>query len=574
MGLEANSRLLVIGTTPEQLVDETFRSGGWSHVDIARSIPEALARLASCSYQGILFSPEMSRAECARNVLQGATILEGMADGVAVLDVNSTIVWCNSQLKTWSVTDQAVGKNFYSVFGGPEILGPEFCPFNTARSTGTTSVSTIRAANGQYYRVHASPLSSENEHSPLLVVTVRDVTADAAHQQKLQAIHQAGAQLAEITPEELFQMSVPDRINLLKSNILHFTQDLLKFDVVEIRLLDVNTNKLEPLLSVGLTQEASQRVLYARPQGNGVTGFVAATGKSYVCEDTTEDPLFLEGAAGAKSSLTVPLLFHEHVIGTFNVESPRPRAFSDSDLQFLELFSRHVAVALNTLELLVAEKASSVAESAEAIHSAIALPIDRILNDSVNIMERYIGHDPELSGLIQRILGNARDIKKVVQSVGQKMAPSVAIPQNQLQQERHQFRGLQVLVVDADEGVRSTAHTILERYGCVVETAHTGAEALRMVRTLAEGAAYDVIISDIRLEDMSGIEILTRLQEILDVVPLVLMTGYGYDPSHCMVRARQAGLPAYAILFKPFRLEQLLDTIEKVAYSSHAVNPS
>ncbi len=54
----------------------------------------------------------------------------------------------------------------------------------------------------------------------------------------------------------------------------------------------------------------------------------------------------------------MPLLLHDEVIGTFNVESTEPRAFSESDLQFLEIFSRDVAAALNTLELLVAEKAN------------------------------------------------------------------------------------------------------------------------------------------------------------------------------------------------------------------------
>ena len=143
----------------------------------------------------------------------------------------------------------------------------------------------------------------------------------------------------------------------MKSNILHFTRDLLRFDVVEIRLLDQKTGRLEPLLSMGMDPEAAARVLYAQPQNNGVTGFVAATGKSYLCEDTTEDPLYLPGAKDAKSSLTVPLLLHDEVIGTFNVESPEPRAFTESDLQFLEIFCRDVAAALNTLELLAAEKA-------------------------------------------------------------------------------------------------------------------------------------------------------------------------------------------------------------------------
>src|SRR4029077_1412437 len=202
---------------------------------------------------------------------------------------------------------------------------------------------------------------------------------------------------------------------LLKSNILHYTKDLLQFDVVEIRLLDQKTNRLEPLLAVGMEPEAQQRVLHALPQGNGVTGFVASTGKSYLCEDTMEDPLYLEGCKGAKSSLTVPLTLHDQVIGTFNVESPEPRAFSESDLQFLEIFTRDVAVALNTLELLVAEKATAVAENVEAIHGAVPLPVDEILNDAVNVMERYIGHEPEVVERLQRILRNARDIKQVIQ---------------------------------------------------------------------------------------------------------------------------------------------------------------
>src|SRR5205823_13013988 len=132
------------------------------------------------------------------------------------------------------------------------------------------------------------------------------------------------------------------------------------------RLLDSSTGRLEPLLSVGLVPEAANRALYAQQEGNGVTGFVAATGTSYLCEDTTSDPLYLEGCKGAKSSLTVPLILHDEVIGTFNVESPEPRAFTESDSMFLEIFTRDVAVALHTLELLVAQQAAAVTENGRA----------------------------------------------------------------------------------------------------------------------------------------------------------------------------------------------------------------
>ncbi|MGD9648940.1 MAG: response regulator [Pirellulales bacterium] len=180
-------------------------------------------------------------------------------------------------------------------------------------------------------------------------------------------------------------------------------------------------------------------------------------------------------------------------------------------------------------------------------------------------MERYIGHEPEVVERLQQILRNARDIKQVIQKVGQKMSPSQAAPQLLQQVERPLLRGRLVLVVDADESVRSSSHALLERYGCIVETAHDGAEAVFMVRSTLPHGGYDVIIADIRLPDMSGYDLMLRLQDVVDPVPLVLMTGYGYDPGHSIVKARQAGLKE--VLFKPFRLDQLLETVERVVTS-------
>jgi CheY-like chemotaxis protein len=274
--------------------------------------------------------------------------------------------------------------------------------------------------------------------------------------------------------------------------------------------------------------------------------------------------LYIEGCKDAKSSLTVPLIQHDQIIGTFNVESPEPRAFSESDLQFLEIFSRDVAAALNTLELLVAQQANTAQASAEAIHREVALPVDEILNDAVNVMERYIGHEPGVVERLQRILRNARDIKQLIHKVGQEMAPAEAVPPSVQMPERQLLRGRKVLVVDDDSSVRSAAHNLLERFGCIVETAHEGGEAVFMVRNAGDQLGYDVIIADIRLPDMSGYQLLVKLKEIMDPVPLVLMKGFGYDPGHAIVKARQAGLLRNAVLYKPFRLDQLLEVVEGV----------
>ena len=183
-------------------------------------------------------------------------------------------------------------------------------------------------------------------------------------------------------------------------------------------------------------------------------------------------------------------------------------------------------------------------------------------------MERYIGHDAEVVERLQRILRNARDIKQVIQKVGEKMAPSSAHVQLRHGERRPSLAGRRILVVEADDQVRAAAHALLERYGCTVETARDGGEAASMVRAVGD-EAYDVIISDIRLPDMSGYQLLLKLQEILETVPLVLMTGFGYDPGHSIVKARQAGIEL--VLFKPFRIDQLLDTVERALAAPKAV---
>lgn len=495
--------------------------------------------------------------------LEPAGILEQLPDGVVLLDSELHILWCNGRFLELSGHDEPLtGQSFYSAFGTPEILGPDFCPFHTALGSGEASRSTLRVGEKSYFEVQARPVGEDDDDSPgCLIVMVRDISLEVLQRQKLNAIYQAGLELGDLSPQEILEMTVEDRIELLKSKILHYTKDLLEFETVEIRLVDKQTKQLEPLLAVGMEPVAAQRCLFAEPQGNGVTGFVAATGKSYLCEDTANDPLYLPGAPGARSSLTVPLILHDQILGTFNVESPRPGAFNENDLQFLELFSREVAVALNTLELLVAEKVTTATESSEKILRAVANPVDEILNDAAWILERYIGHEPIVSERLQRILKHTRDIKQFIQKVGETMAPSAAHAQLQQRPERPKLRRKRILVVDSDETVRSAAHELLGRYGCEVETAHNGEEAFLMVRSFH----YDVVIADIRLPDMTGFECFYQLKQIQEHLPVILMTGFGYDPAHSIVKARQQGLKS--VLYKPFRLDQLLTEVEKAVAS-------
>ena len=563
-------RILFVGEVGDGERLMKVRLQGDCDVVSVHSPMQALAVLSREQFDAVhLSSGLVPQALQLGALLQSGRILDAMPDGAALLDQDNRIIWSNKKFVEWCKQDEVVGRGFYEILKIDEIVGPDVCPFHTARETTSACSSTICSEDNRYYQVHAAPVVDADGSASQLVVTVRDVTTEILQQQKLAAIHQAGLELANLTPDELFNMSVEERIELLKSDILQYTRNLLNFDVVEIRLLNHESRQLVPLLAYGMDEVAEKRDLYARPENNGVTGFVASTGKSYLCENTQADMLYVQGAAGAKSSLTVPLMLQDSVIGTFNVESPLTKGFTESDRQFLEIFSRDVANALNTLELLQAEKSTSAQRSIEAVHAAVALPVDVILNDAVNLMELYMGHEPQVVERIKRILQGARDIKQLIQKVGEGMTPCNARPVGQQTPGRPLLRHKRILVADADPCVREAAHNLLERYHCEVETAHDGEEALRMVRTCRLGACgeYDIIIADIRLPDMSGHQFMLRLQEIMGLIgppPLLLMTGYGYDPGHSLVKARQAGLEAWAVLYKPFRLDQLLEAVEMV----------
>ncbi len=518
------------------------------------NLAQGLGLLRAQRFDGVLADTRNAGVrQWAGNLLQAERILEAIPESVAVVNLDLKIVWANSTFEGWCGAP-AKNRGFYDALHSPEVLGPDYSPFHTALA-GKTATTRLHCSDNRYMELFIAPIREADDSIRQLISLGRDITGEVQQQQKLDALHQAGQELAALAPDQLAEMSVEERIELLKLNIRRFTHDLLHYDVIEIRLLDKQTGQLVPLLDEGMTQLASTRVLYPKTEGNGVTGFVAATGKSYLCPDTATDPLYIEGASGARSSLTVPIISQDELLGTFNVESPKPNAFGEEDLQFAEIFSREIANSLHTLELLSAEKRSTTTQSIEAIGREVALPVDDILAAATAVLDRYIGHEPEMAEKLRQILTSARSLKQCIQKVGEDLAPGAAASDHK--RDAHpRLKALRVLVADSDERVRRTAHAILGRFGCVVETARDGQEALTMARL----STYDVILVDIRLPDVSGHEMYQQLRKAQPQARTILMTAFGYDPSHAIVKARQEGLRF--VLYKPFRIDQLLDALE------------
>src|SRR5262249_61029578 len=137
---------------------------------------------------------------------------------------------------------------------------------------------------------HITPRREAGNRASQLIGLGRDVPAEMQQQQKLDALHRAGRELAALSAEQLAEMSPEERIEILKENIRRFTHDLLHYDFIEVRLLDRQTGRLELLLEVGMSAEAARRTLYAEAKNNGVTGVVGATGKGYLRPDNRNAP--------------------------------------------------------------------------------------------------------------------------------------------------------------------------------------------------------------------------------------------------------------------------------------------
>ncbi len=453
-------------------------------------------------------------------------IVDQISEGLALADANGRILWRNAAWDGLAAAPKPA--TLAETFGEPDSAVRLERPIRYRRQAGE-----------KHLEVNVRPCGGDAAF-PLWLCQTRDVTAEIGQRQQLMAIARAGRELNGLAPEELARMSVAERVELLKANILQYSRQILNFRNLEVRLLEPASGRLNALLSEGI-DEGRSRELWAKTEDNGVTGFVAATGGSYLCGDVAGDPHYLPGAPNARSSLTVPILDHGRVLGTFNVESEQLDHFTESDREFLEVFAGEIGLALATLELLQAEHKVGRAATARAFAADVSLPADDIVADALALLNDPAG---DLPAALARVLANARKIKAAVRRAG---AGSDGVKK---------FAGRRVMLVDADPAVRVSAHELLGQLGCEVDTAATGAEALRFVRQLG----HEVVVADIRLPDFDGYQFLLKLREAAPAAALVLMTGFGWDAGHTLVKARQAGLRNF--LYKPFRLDRLAEALD------------
>ncbi len=155
-----------------------------------------------------------------------------------------------------------------------------------------------------------------------------------------------------------------------------------------------------------------------------MTGFVAATGMSYVCPDTTKDPLYIEGAAGSRSSLTVPLIYprngdrhaQRREPAARRLRRPRPPVHRDLRPQHRRR-PQHPRAATGR------EGQHGQSRRSRRINRELALPLDDIITDATTVLDRYAGHDEDIIARLRHLLYRAREIRSLIHKAGSTVVP-------------------------------------------------------------------------------------------------------------------------------------------------------
>jgi len=104
---------------------------------------------------------------------------------------------------------------------------------------------------------------------------------------------------------------------------------------------------------------------------------------------------------------------------------------------------------------------------------------------------------------------------------------------------------LQILIIDDEEEILIALAQLLRLDGYKVQTANSPIVALEMIK----GSKYHIILSDIVMPEMNGLELLTRIKEFDPLAQVIMMTGY--STMEITMRSLEKGASDY--ILKPFK---------------------
>ncbi len=486
--------------------------------------------------------------------LSPAAVLNSLRIGVSVIDRDHNIVWVNREMEArgW-VLENVVGTCFYRTFMGEKQLPPT-SPTARALTSGEPAETVERGADGRWYEVISNPIKGPDGKVEYVVELCRDVTGPRSLEARLESLYKTVDSLLALDPQAVARMTHAERVELIKTRIIDLSQHLLPYDNFILDLENPESKLLEPLLFHGYDDTVRMKKRKVGETGSGITGWVGATGKSYLCKETMTDPLYLRGIANARSSITVPLRIGDTILGTFNVESRQPNAFSEHDLLYLEVLGHFLAIALNTMNLLQVEEVVSVRRVAERLADRINNVLAEVLTSVYLLKQQYI--------MDEDYVGRLNVVEKAVAKIGEETGQAIRLDRERettvfpafITMVEPKFQGKKLLVAEDQDHIREALVAIGKMWGFEVDSAPDGQVAIELLNA----KPFDLVLSDVNMPRMGGGEVFLEAKRLNPKTGVIFITG-GYDPSHATTK-----YTADALLYKPFKVSLLKAAIAKV----------
>ncbi len=178
------------------------------------------------------------------------------------------------------------------------------------------------------------------------------------------------------------------------ASIAESIRRVIPFELFAILLLNEKRQDLRIRYAVGHREEVIRNL--SIPLGQGITGAAAAHRQPILSGDVRSDPRYLKTVDAVQTEMAVPMIARNKLVGVIDVQSTRPRAYSEYDRSLLELIASRVAVTIENARLYRrVERQNRMFRTLASISQEFSsiLELDQLLSQLAALVRRLINYD-------------------------------------------------------------------------------------------------------------------------------------------------------------------------------------
>jgi len=199
--------------------------------------------------------------------------------------------------------------------------------------------------------IQCNELNAFNPNSVRVLELIGDRLSVALHNARLYV--EATNHAKELAASFTIAQSLISTLEL--DDVLHRVLEVIRqtfgYANIAILLIDRKTNELYVKAARGYADYIMKKVRLKIAKKEGISGYVAATGKLYYAPDVSKVPFYVVAKRSVKSEATIPLKIKGEIIGVLDIESERLNAFSEKDLRMFSVFASQAAIAIENARL-------------------------------------------------------------------------------------------------------------------------------------------------------------------------------------------------------------------------------